>query len=275
MSWRLLVIILSLGCAAAWADNTESVAPEPQGLARAALDNQSFEWIRRDAPHLRFYFAAGSFPAAHQDSLIQRCVVARRDILRRLGGAQFSPPVDIFFIESREQMKSLTGLGVTGLAAREERAVFLVNNAGWRSFERHELMHVYAYHIWGEASSAWVEEGLAQWSDGVCGGYTNHDVAHALAEPHGYVPMDTLVSRFRELDDLTAYLEAASMMGYIYETKGRTAAQAVWLRGVDALQTVTGESPDAFARSWWQWVSARARPVPKNELETIVKKGCG
>jgi len=249
--------------------------PEPQGMARTALDNKSFQWIKRDAPHLRFYFADGTYPAAHQDSLMHRAVAARRDILKRLGVVQFDPPVDIFWIESREQMKALTGLAVTGLAARAERAVFLVNNAEWRSFERHELMHVYAYHIWGEASGAWVEEGLAQYSDAHCGGYTNHDVAHALAGPNGYVPMDTLVARFRELDDLTAYLEAASMMGYIYETKGRTAAQAVWLRGADALQAVTGEAPEAFAKSWWRWVSAKARPVPKNELDVIVKKGCG
>lgn len=257
------------------AADTIKTVPEPQGLARTALDNKSFEWIKRDAPHLRFYFAAGSFPAARQDELIHRAVAARHDILRRLGVVQFDPPVDVFFIESREQMKALTGLGVTGLAGRDERAVFLVNNAEWRSFEHHELMHVYAHHIWGEASGAWVEEGLAQWSDGVCGSYNNHDVVHALAEPNGYVPMDTLVSRFRELDDLTAYLEAASMMGYIYESKGRVAAQAVWLRGTDALQAVTGDAPEAFAKSWWRWVSAKARSVPKADLDIIVKKGCG
>lgn len=248
---------------------------EPQGLARTALDNKSFEWIKREAPNLRFYFATGSYPAAHQDSLMQRTVDARRAILRRLGVVQFDPPVDVFFIESREQMKALVGVAVTGLAGRDERAVFLVNNAEWRSFERHELMHVYAHHIWGPASGAWVEEGLAQCSDAHCGGYSNHDVVHALAEPHGYVPMDTLTTRFRELDDLTAYLEAASMMGYIYETKGRVAAQTVWSNGADALRSVAGESSGAFAESWWKWVSARARPIPKGELEAIVKKGCG
>ncbi|HEX6790026.1 MAG TPA: hypothetical protein VF247_01835 [Candidatus Krumholzibacteria bacterium] len=250
-------------------------AQPPQGLARSALDNSQFEWIRRDTEHLRIYFPAGSYPAAHQQDLVARAEAARRDNLALLGEEAFEPVIDVFFIESRAQMQALVGVPVTGFAERDARAVFLVTNPDWRAFERHEIMHVLAHHAWGPASGAWVEEGLAQFADGRCGEYTVDDIVHALAEQRGYVPMDTLVARFRQLDDLTAYLEAASMVGFLYETHGRAAAQAVWQRGADAIPGLTGETPPAFAESWWRWVKAKAKPVPADRLEIIRDKGCG
>ncbi len=246
---------------------------EPQGLARAALDNPSFTWSKREASRLRIYFADGSYPASHQDDLMTRVETAYRDDLEMLGVDTFDGVIDVFFIESRAQMDSLVGFPVTGFAERDARAVFLVANPDWRPFERHEIMHVLAYHAWGPANSAWVEEGFAQFADGACGAYSVDDVAHALAEQSGYVPMDTLVARFRELDDLTAYLQAASMMGFLYETRGRSAARAVWQRGVEGLPE--DETPAAFADTWWQWVKTRARPVPADTLATIRDKGCG
>jgi hypothetical protein len=260
---------LSLGCASNVADQ------EPQGLARAALDNPSFVWIDRNTSHLRLHFLADSYPAAHQDSLIQRAESARRDILEMLGVDHFDDVVDIFFIESRAHMDSLVGFPVTGFADRDGRAVFLVTNPGWRAFERHEMMHVYAHHVWGPASGAWVEEGLAQFADGRCGAYTVDDVFHALAAPTSYVPMDSLIVHFRQMDDLTAYLQAASFVGFLYQEHGRAAARSVWERGIDALPSATGQTLPAVTESWWRWVSARARTIPADELGIIRDKGCG
>ena len=250
-------------------------ANEPQGSARAALDNPAFTWVNQDTKHFRVHFAADSYPAAHRDELVERVEAARRDNLALLGANEFQPMIDVFFIESRAQMDSLVGSPVTGLADRDARAVFLVTNPEWRAFERHEIMHVLAHHVWGPSSGAWIEEGLAQFADGRCGDYTIHDVVRALARADGYVPIATLVEQFRELDDLTAYLQAASMVGYLYETRGREAVRAVWQNGVDALSKVAGETPSAFAESWWKWVRERAKPVPSDQLQIISEKGCG
>ena len=250
-------------------------AQEPQGLARSALDHASFVWVKQDAPHLRVYFVDGSYAAARRDELVKRAEAARRDDLKLLGAKAFELVIDVFFIESRAQMDSLTGSPVTGLADRDAGAVFLVTNPDWRAFEKHEIMHVLAHHLWGPASGAWVEEGLAQFADGRCGEYTIHDVAHALAHESGYIPIDTLVEQFRKLDDLTAYLQAASMVGYLYETRGREAVRAVWRDGVDALPKVTGQTPSAFAESWWKWVRDRAKPVPNDKRLAVSEKGCG
>ena len=255
--------------------NPSQPANPPQGLGQAAIDNAAFEWIKRDTANLRLYFLAGSYAAAHQDDLAQRAEAAHRDNLRLLGVERFDDVIDVFFIESRAQMDSLVGVPVTGLADRDARAVFLVTNPGWRSFERHEIMHVLAHHVWGPASGAWVEEGFAQFADRRCGEYTNDDVVHGLAAQGGYVPIDTLVATFRQLDDLTAYLEAASMMGFLFEKHGRDGARAVWQRGLEAIPEVTGEQPSEFAETWWQWVTTKAKSVPKDKLAIIRDKGCG
>jgi hypothetical protein len=250
-------------------------AQEPQGLARAALDNPAFAWVRQDSPHLRVYFLAHSYPAVHQDSLVRLAEAARTHGLELLGVARFDTAVDVFFIETRAQMDSLVGSPVTGFAHRDARAVFLVTNPEWRAFERHELMHVLAHHAWGPAAEAWIEEGLAQFADGRCGRYALDAVVVALAGRGGYVPMDTLVERFRRLNDLAAYVQAASMAGYLYQRHGRDTLRAVWQRGAGALGQLTGETPAAFAESWWRWVRARAQRVPQNEVAVIRRKGCG
>ena len=266
-SWQLLASLCLIPGALA--------AQEPQGLARAALDNPAFTWVRQDSPHLRVYFLAESYPAAHQDSLVRLAEAARTHGLELLGVTRFDDAVDVFFVERRAQMNSLVGFSVTGFAHRDARAVFLVANPEWRAFERHELMHVLAHHAWGPAAEEWIEEGLAQFADGRCGGYALDAVVVALAGRGGYVPMDTLVARFRQLNDLAAYLQAASMAGYLYQHHGRDAARAVWQRGAGTLGQLTGEAPAAFAESWWRWVRARAQPVPQNDVAVIRRKGCG
>ncbi|HET6348817.1 MAG TPA: hypothetical protein VFH88_06995 [Candidatus Krumholzibacteria bacterium] len=248
-------------------------AQPPKGAAREAIDDSAFVWIKRDAPHLRLYFPTGSYAAAHQEELVQRCETARTDILKVLGVKHFDDTVDVFFVENRDQMKLLTGYPVTGFAAREDRAAFLMTNPDWRAFERHEMMHVYAHNTWGPASGAWVEEGLAQFMDGRCGAYSVDDVCRALSNT--YVPMDTLTTQFRQLNDLKAYMQAASIVGYIYRQYGRDATRDVWQHGVDVVPKITGESVPAFAEAWWRQLTERAKPVSKADAMAILKKGCG
>ena len=255
--------LVALLCAAPLA------AQAPAGLARAALDNPAFTWLHVPTRELRLYFLADSYPAMHRDSLATLAAAGRARGLRLLG-VEDCPPIDVFFIETRAQMDALVGLPVTGFAQRDARAVFLVTNPEWRAFERHELMHVLAHHVWGAGvePSAWIVEGLAQFTDGRCGAYTVDDVAHGLGRRSGFVALDTLVTRFRALNDLTAYLQAASMVGYLYETRGLEGVRAVWQQGTEAL-------PPGFAAGWQRWLRTRAQPVPSGALDSISQKGCG
>lgn len=249
----------------------------PDGLARAALANAAFTWVHHEAPHLRLHFLVDSYAAVRADRLIRSTQAARAHDLALLGVEDFAFAIDVFFIDTRAQMDSLVGVPATGFAHRDARAVFLVANADWRSFERHELMHVLAHHLWGPAAqpSAWIEEGLAQFADGRCGAHSVDSVAHALGADAGHVSLDTLVARFRELNDLGAYLQAASFVGYLYARYGRDTVRDVWQNGADALVRVTGQSLHALGDRWLSWAHDRARPVPAGDLAVIRRKGCG
>lgn len=255
-----------------------AAAQEPDGLGRAALNDPRFAWTAPvSVSGLRVYFLPDTYPWQHRDSLVELTERGRRHGLGLLGADRFDPAIDLFFIESRAQMDSLVGVPVTGFAHRDARAVFLVTNPTWRSFERHELMHVLAHHLWGPAAEpdAWIVEGLAQFADGRCGGHSIHAVARAITESNGPIPLDELAVRFREFDDLSAYLQAASMVGWLYESYGRDTVRRIWSSGLDALPATVGMSAAELTNAWYDWLERSASVVPGEELRTIQTKGCG
>lgn len=264
-------------CAAILSGGASAFAQEPAGLARSALDDPAFSWIREGTEWLRVYFLEGSYPAAHRDSLVELARRARDHALATLGAERFDRSIDVFFIESRAQMDSLVGAPVTGFAHRDARAVFLVTNAEWRSFERHEIMHVIAHHVWDPPAepSAWIVEGLAQFADGRCGGYSVDSVTRSLVDSNGTVPLDKLTRRFRQLNDLTAYLQAASIVGYIYRVHGRDAVERTWREGLDGLSASIGLTPRQLMDGWTRWLERIATPIPEDALASISRKGCG
>lgn len=264
-----------LGCALL-SGSASALAQEPTGLARSALDNPAFAWTREDTESLRVYFLANSYPAVHRDSLADLAQRGRDHALALLGVETFDLPIDVFFIESRAQMDSLVGIPVTGFAHRDARAVFLVTNEEWRSFERHEIMHVIAHHVWEAPAepSDWIVEGLAQFADGRCGPYSVESVARSLVDSKGAVTLDTLTRRFRQLDDLTAYLQAASMVSYIYDVHGRDAVKRTWLEGLSGLSASTGRTSRELMDEWRRWLDS-APPIPEDALAAIARTGCG
>src|SRR5688572_1713206 len=123
-------------------------AQAPQGLAARALADTNFNWVRDSVPGFRTYFLRGTYPFTHRDSLQRRLPSALAHARALLDAPALAGPIDVFFIETREQMRALTGAAVTGFAHTAARAVFLVTNPEWRAFERHEVMHVVAADAW-------------------------------------------------------------------------------------------------------------------------------
>src|SRR5918992_385472 len=137
---------------------------QPAGLAAAVLADPSFTWIRREAPGFRVYFLEGSYPAAHQDSLLAGLPPALGHARSLIDAPALGGPIDLFYIESRPQMTAMIGGRATGFAQPSTRTVLLVTNPEWRGFERHEIMHVVAQRAWGSPAPGtdWLQEGLAQ-----------------------------------------------------------------------------------------------------------------
>ncbi len=265
---RLQLVLLLLG----------SLAPPlaAQRLADQALADTTFEWITRAAPGFRVHFAADTYAAAHQDSLVARlgpALAADRALIDAPGDPE---PIDVFFIESRDQMRRAVGYGVTGFADTQGRGVFLVTNPDWRAFERHELMHVVAVDRWGRAAAGndWLLEGLAQMADGHCGGHTNTAVMLGLVARHGWIPLDTMLTAFRQQNDLRAYLQAAAFSGWLREHAGVAALQTAWQQP-DTPAMALARRPLA---AWWADWRAQldgSTAVSSAELDRIEAGGCG
>lgn len=267
----------ALALAAALCAPALAAAQAPAGLAAAALADTSYHWISRTGSMVRVHFLAGTYAARHQDSLVTLVRAGREQDMALLGLTSYDDSIDVFFVENRPQMEALVRQRATGFADTHHRAVFLMTNPTWRAFERHEIMHVLSTASWGDPAppGAWILEGLAQFADGRCGGYPIDPVVVGLAGRDGYVPLDTLVTRFRALNDLTAYLEAASVVGYVYRTYGRDAVRALWRGGLDAARAATGRTAVELEHAWRDALPVRGDRPTGTELAAIRAKGCG
>lgn len=254
-----------------------STAQEPEGLARRALADSDLAWIPRTAPELRVQFREGSYAASHQDSLLARLVAARALDLRLLGATRDPRPIWVFFVENRDEMDTLISVSVNGFSEHESGAVFLVTNPSWRAFARHEIMHVLAWRLWGRPADPadWIEEGLAQFADGACGGHPIDAVTAGIAEEEGFFQLDSLTGRFRQLDDLGAYLQATSFVGYLYREYGREAVRDVWIHGLGAASRRIGRTPTELQGEWERQLPGPARRPELSEIERVRAKGCG
>lgn len=248
-----------------------------EGLARRAANDSTFTWTSRRAPGFRVYFQDGGYASAHQDSLTARLVDAKAHDLAILGEGSFDPEMFVFFLEGRPEMERLLGFSATGFAEMRTGSVFLVTNPEWRAFERHEVMHVLAARLWGAPAepSAWIQEGLAQFADGRCGGYPLDPVVVGLAGGAGYVPIDTLITHFRELNDLTAYIQAASFIGFLYRTHGRAFVRDVWRRGLEPAAAALDRTPAQLLTAWERSLPPAREVPPLDKIEAIRSHGCG
>jgi hypothetical protein len=254
----------------------DSQAQKPAGLAAAALADPSFSWIRREVPGFRVYFLAGSYAAAHQDSLLARLPAALGHARSLIGAPVLEGSIDLFFIESRAQMTALIGGRATGFAQPSTRTVLLVTNPHWRAFERHEIMHVVAGQTWGPpaAGTDWLQEGLAQAADGACAGYSNADIMLALADRHGWIPLDQVLTKFREQPDVRAYLQAAAFVDYLLHRHGPQPLKRLWRRGAKPDSLIGGDTLTTHERRWKERLRPR-RQVGSGTLAAVESEGCG
>jgi hypothetical protein len=260
----------------AMAHTSAGIAQGPLGLAASALTNPRFAWHLRSIPGFRVYFQSDSYAARHQDSLLARLPFALDHARALLQTSAPTGPIDLFFVETRDEMAELIGGRATGFAHQAARAVFLMTNPSWRAFERHEIMHVVAWHAWGPpaANSAWLQEGLAQAADGQCGDHTNETVLRGLTARRGWIPVEDVLANFRDQPDLRAYLQAAAFVRYLLEAYGPAALSELWREGATP-DTLLGDRSLATVEQQWRVRVAAGQLPSASQLADIEEMGCG
>lgn len=155
--------------------------------------------------------------------------------------------------------------------------MLLVRSSAANQGERHEIAHVLSHNLWGHSrdwlTTGWMSEGLATYAGGPCSGYNIDEIVAYLDQQGGLIPLDSLATEFRSYDDLIAYLQAGSFVGYIRETYGLARVRALWEQGFEQLETILAETPSAIDAEWRAHLKS-AYPMPKVRWEPLEKEGC-
>lgn len=266
----IVCVMLSLGCSA------PSPSSDHSSELQRILDDPRYDWISIETPHTRVHLAAGSFAGENRDLLLPRAEEARSAVLNRLNDPDYPSTIDLFYVDSRADMEQLVGLPVTGFAYSDEQAVVLVFNSTWRPFERHELTHVVTLGTWPDPAGPAVVEGLATYVDGFCGGFENGRVARTMLDTETLLPFEDLTGRFRQQDDLVAYLQAAVTIEFAVERRGAGVIRTIWERGSAAVPELLDiASPGDFGLQFEDWLSSAYDPIPLESWDAILEHGCG
>jgi hypothetical protein len=223
-----------------------SSAVETTGaIAEALLSGHDFTWRSFATTHFRIHLAEGMNPA-RIDVIADSVENARRIVLALIDEADVDgeEPVELFLVETRDDMRRLIGDPVTGNGYPSELTAVLVAGDGYRAFYRHMLTHTYVPHRWGRRrGGSWLDEGLATRATGTCQGHAIDAIAagYTRSKDGDAISLTLLAgAAFDTLPELPSYYTAASLVDFLQHRKGTAAVRALW-RG-ETLE-VTPENP--------------------------------
>jgi hypothetical protein len=270
MLQRLLVlaaVCASTGCAR---DGTE---PHAAGRARAALVHAGFDWRTEEAEGVHLHYLPGTWAAAHARELARDASAALRHDLSLARMPVPAEPMELFLVDSREQGRRLTGQPFMGQAIPGELTAFFVASAEKRPAFRHEIMHALSLKLWGTARSAsWLAEGVATWAGGGCHGHGNDAIAAGFLRDGTLPPLDSLAARFWEVDELHAYVTAASAVEFVARSGGASAVEALWKMDPRAAAHPLGAGGEEMEAAWRRHLASV--PPARIDLERLRQRGC-
>jgi hypothetical protein len=199
--------------------------------ARELLARPGFAWQTVTTPIARIHTEQGSKVQGILPALIDSIDDARRVALRTLREPEIEnePKLELFLVDTREDMQRLMGRPIGGFAQPGELTAAFVAGPGYRPFLRHELTHAYASVRWGQlVAGEWLTEGLAALAQGACQGHEVDALAAGYQAKGEIPPLRTLTKQFRDFPELPSYLAAASVMSFMEREADISAIRALW-----------------------------------------------
>ena len=256
---------------------TNAGGQPPDNLVQRALHDSTFSWLSSSANGIKIFYQKDSFAEKHRMMLLRSAETTVHEVLEFLDEPAYEPLLNIFYVESRDEMKRLVGRPYSGFADWEASGIFLVLNSEWRSFEKHEFTHVITMGVWGppDVTSRWMIEGIAICSDGWCREYTVDEIAFHLLS-NGQLPsLQELFDDHASLGEIRAGFFAASFIGFIRSTYGMPKLRSLWSKGAGNLNEVLGNELNQIESSWKLYLERNVRRDVHVDLETINESGCG
>jgi hypothetical protein len=159
--------------------------------------------------------------------------------------------------------------------------LILVVNDSVRMYARHEVMHAVSRRAWGMGArgTEWMTEGLATFADDRCQGTTIVPVARDLLREQPALRAEDVAARFNEMartERGRAYVLAGSLIGYLWESRGREGVRGLW-QGTDSLRqpsTFRPFDPD-LTTAWRAHVNRAAGASPGIDAAAFRRFACG
>jgi hypothetical protein len=195
--------------------------------------------------NISFIFPPKGYAHDHRDQLIQDCLDGIRHDLQIINQRAFTDTFTIRFLDTREEMKLYTGFPAGGVTiVQAQKIIYYVVNEKEGALIDHELMHMITMAGWGypDATSVWMKEGLAAFSQNSCNGYNDEQIYRYLSVNRMLAPMDSLVNQFYGTPEMIAYHQAGCMVEYLLKFYGIEKVWELWQQGFYSFDKIYGTS---------------------------------
>lgn len=275
---RLVVTLLALAAVRPLPGRAEPVFHPPSEYTRSFVAGDSLSLLSVNHGPFRLYFQEGSWTSRNLPALEGRLDDAIARVLEVLGLPECPRGVYLLAVDSEEEMQRLMGWHIKGGAARGHDLVFFVFSPTVRPQFKHEIFHLLSDEAWGTHSNRLLDEGGAVFTDGECF-YENpiDGIASGLLRTKRQFPLRRLIDDFdacaRE-NEVTAYLQSASIFKYLYESHGPERLRRIWTEGFGAFEAIYGYPVTTLEQRWIEHLLTVPPPADL-DWKRLMSEGCG
>lgn len=251
----------------------------PKGLAKYTFELKQFDWITVTTDHFRIHFLPESRTSHEIDalSLLNEAIVENH--LSLLEMDSFNEVIDMFYFDSREQIKEVVTKPFRALADAENLTVLAVRNTSETARDAHEIMHVISFSVLGgwerRNDIDWLYEGLATYSDFPCKGYDMTEIAsHIVQKTDDLVSLDSLALNFRKYPEMIGYVLMSSFVEYYINNYGFDKFIEIWNERYIQMEQILEKEFSTIEEEWHRYVIEKY-PEPRiNNWEGLKAEGC-
>jgi len=219
--------------------------------------NKNFQWLADSSSReLTIYYQPNHWTAKELETVRQRVMNHYNSVMKFIGITSYDKKINLFIVDSRQQMKKLIGRETNGAAFYKSNCVTGIASEKINSiYSNHELFHVIAMNLWGMPKN-WINEGMAVYSDNQWHGYDLYQLTKYLIDNNKYVSLDKLIKNFRKADNLVSYPLIGSFVKYVDETYGRDTVIKIWMNKTKNMKQFTGKSIKQLETGWLTKIKA-------------------
>ena len=245
-------------------------------IARRMLADHATNWRTIFVPGARLHFARGGTAEQDAAAVTESVTVIRRDLLAllALAASDTARRADLFFLNSRDEMRRLAGRPLAGFIQQGEPTGVFVVTPGYHygSLLRHELTHLYSFEAWGAPRAGrWLVEGFAAWAAGSCQGHSPDELAAGVMARGAMIPMTELASHFDRIAEDVAMPQAGSVVGFLVRQEGMESVQSRWREEPATGHPLGSKGPVLEAA----WIAELQRTPPATlDVPRLLVEGC-